>query len=191
MSRRWLRGRQGGDRRVAPSDAPRSTGAGDADRADETDDGDTDDELSRRLDAVTSGFRTPPTAEQLRAAFSRRTATEDEPPLERPKAFQETYTAESLFQPTIDEPPVDDAAHGEDRSRTRGDYYYDPQDAWAVLGLRSGASWGEIAAAHRRLAKEHHPDRQVDATPEERAASEATMRDINVAYSVLRRLTGH
>ena len=37
----------------------------------------------------------------------------------------------------------------------------------------------------------HHPDRLLDSSDEDRERSEAIMREINVAYSVLRRLTGH
>ena len=82
-------------------------------------------------------------------------------------------------------------SQAEDRSRTKGDYYYDPDDAWGVLGIQPGASWAEIAAAHRKLAMKHHPDRLLGSTEEERQASEDKMREINVAYSVLRRLTGN
>ena len=147
----------------------------------------TDDDLEARLAAVTSRFDRPPTPEELRAAFRRRHDEPDEP---APAAdFTSRFTTESLFATT----PVQDHVEPglDDRSRTKGDYYYDPEDAWAVLGLPSGASWKEIAAAHRRLAMEHHPDRLLDASPDERAASEEAMREINVAYSVLRRLTGH
>ena len=106
-------------------------------------------------------------------------------------SFTEQFPTESLFVHEVDEPDPEEVHHAEDRSRTTGDYYYDPEDAWAVLGLPSGASWKEIAAAHRRLAMRHHPDRLLDATPEERESSEETMREVNVAYNVLRRLTGH
>ena len=42
-------------------------------------------------------------------------------------------------------------------------------------------------AAHRRLAKPHHPDRLLNATPEDRQRSEDRMRDINIAYAELKR----
>lgn len=146
------------------------------------------DDLDARLDAVTSRFATPPSAEELRAAFGRKKeAVEPTPPEE---AFTQRYPTETLFVPTVDD-PVEEFLEAEDRSRTRGDYYYDPDDAWAVLGVRPGAPWKEIAAAHRRLAMQHHPDRLLDQSPEARAESEALMRDVNVAYNVLRRLTGN
>ncbi|WP_436795183.1 J domain-containing protein [Actinospongicola halichondriae] len=147
-----------------------------------------DDELSSRLDAVSSRFVHPPSPEELRAAFGRRPV--DEAPAPRSEDFVSSFPAETLFVPTIDD-PVEIPSEVDDRSRTRGDYYYDPDDAWAVLGVRPGASWSEITAAHRRLAKVHHPDRLLDASDEHRATSEASIRDINVAYSVLRRLTGN
>lgn len=147
-----------------------------------------DDELAARLDAVSSRFRHPPTPEELRAAFGRKPVQDRPPP--PTKDFAASYPADSLFVPTIDD-PVELPGEAEDRSRSRGDYYYDPDDAWGVLGVRPGAEWSEIAAAHRRLAKVHHPDRLLDSPDDERAASEKAMREINVAYSVLRRLTGN
>ena len=139
---------------------------------------------------MTSSFDRPPTAEELRAAFSRR-HTDDEPLPPREDSFTKQFPTESLFVPTVEEPELEEIHHAEDRSRTTGDYYYDPEDAWAVLGLTPGAPWKDIAAAHRRLAMRHHPDRLLDASPEDRAASEDTMREVNVAYNVLRRLTGN
>ena len=147
-----------------------------------------DEELAARLDAVSSRFRHPPTPEELRAAFSRKPAQDQ--PAPAGKDFAASYPAESLFVPTIDD-PVEIPTEAEDRSKSRGDYYYDPDDAWGVLGVRPGAAWSEIAAAHRRLAMVHHPDRLLDCSEEDRAVSEDAMREINVAYSVLRRLTGN
>lgn len=147
-----------------------------------------DDDLAARLDAVSSRFERPPTPEELRAAFGRK-PTEERPVTKDPD-FASSYPADTLFVPTIDD-PVEIPTEAEDRSKSRGDYYYDPEDAWGVLGVAPGASWREISAAHRRLAKRHHPDRLLDASEEERERSEDAMREINVAYSVLRRLTGN
>ncbi len=147
-----------------------------------------DDELAARLDAVSSRFTKPPTPEELRAAFGRKPT--EEQPTPRHQDFASSYPADSLFSPTVEE-PIEPPSEAEDRSRSRGDYYYDPDDAWAVLGVAPGASWPEIVAAHRRLAMVHHPDRLLDASAEDRERSETIMREINVAYSVLRRLTGH
>lgn len=147
-----------------------------------------EDDLDARLDAVSSLYSRPPTPEELRAAFGRKRVAEK--PAPRREDFASSYPMDSLFMPTVDD-PVEMPSELDDRSRGRGDYYYDPDDAWAVLGLAPGASWGDITTAHRTLAKVHHPDRLLEATHEERAASETVMRDINVAYSVLRRLTGN
>ena len=147
-----------------------------------------DDDLDARLDAVSSRFDKPPTPEELRAAFGRK--RDEERPAPRTQDFASSYPTDTLFSSTIDE-PMDDPTEAEDRSRSKGDYYYDPENAWAVLGVAPGASWHEIAAAHRRLAMVHHPDRLLDSSQEDRERSEAIMREINVAYSVLRRLTGH
>jgi DnaJ-domain-containing protein 1 len=148
-----------------------------------------EDELDARLGAVSSRFTETPTPEELRAAFSRRPSTSEAVP---PSGdFARRFPTETLFSPTVEEPSDPDSGAGEDRSRTKGDYYYDPDDAWAVLGVQPGASWEQIASAHRRLAMKHHPDRLLNETPERRTESEAIMRDVNVAYTVLRRLTGH
>ena len=83
--------------------------------------------------------------------------------------FQQYFTRESLF----DAPSLIDVG-------------VDPDDPYRVLGIPHSASWREITAAHRRLAKEHHPDRLVAATPQQRAISERYMRDANIAYMELR-----
>ena len=50
-------------------------------------------------------------------------------------------------------------------------------DPYAVLGLRPGATEGEVAVAYRELAKLHHPDRSDD--------DGARMREVNVAYDAI------
>ena len=50
-------------------------------------------------------------------------------------------------------------------------------DPYAVLGLRPGATEGEVAVAYRELAKLHHPDRSDD--------DGARMREVNAAYDVI------
>ena len=95
---------------------------------------------------------------------------------ERVSQFERQFSSESLF----------DWAEGAD-TFTEGEAELPraPDDPYAVLGLRSGASWDEIVAAHRQLAKLHHPDRLQDASPEQRASSETTMRQVNAAYREL------
>lgn len=180
-----MRKRREAKRRARPDRGDDESNGGDRRRAATRPD---DDELEARLDAVSSRFRHPPSPEELRAAFGRKPVQDQ--PAPAPKDFASSYPADSLFVPTIDD-PVELPGEAEDRSRSRGDYYYDPDDAWGVLGVRPGAEWSEIAAAHRRLAMVHHPDRLLDSPPDERAASEEAMREVNVAYSVLRRLTGN
>ena len=55
-------------------------------------------------------------------------------------------------------------------------------DPYAVLGLRPGATEGEVAVAYRELAKVHHPDRARD--------DGERMRVINSAYDVFVRVGG-
>jgi len=87
--------------------------------------------------------------------------------------FEEYFSTESLFDWT-----------GADES------IFDETDPYVVLGLPPSASWDEISAAHRRLAKLHHPDRQVNPTDEERETSDRRIRELNIAYMELRRRKG-
>lgn len=98
------------------------------------------------------------------------------PPVEEaPKhsAFEDYFSTESLFDWTGDEGGI-----------------FDETDPYVVLGLPPSATWEEISAAHRRLAKLHHPDRMQDASEEEREASDRRIRELNVAYMELRRRKG-
>ena len=59
--------------------------------------------------------------------------------------------------------------------------------ALEVLGLRAGASKAEVAAAYKKLARAHHPDKVANESREIREKSEQRMKEINAAYSLLRR----
>ncbi|MHB1138967.1 MAG: J domain-containing protein [Microthrixaceae bacterium] len=85
--------------------------------------------------------------------------------------FGQYYSTESLFEavPELFEEP----------DRDEGPY--------AVLGLTRRATWEEISKAHRRLVSELHPDRYVDADDVVRDAAERRVRDVNEAYSEIRR----
>jgi hypothetical protein len=61
-------------------------------------------------------------------------------------------------------------------------------DPYAVLGLPVYATWADVTAAHRHLAKRYHPDRMLDASDGERQHAEQQMRLINQAYSQLQRV---
>jgi hypothetical protein len=85
--------------------------------------------------------------------------------------FQSYYTYESLFE---DAPEQLEEDAGE--------------DPYVVLGLKHSATWPQISAAHRRLAKEFHPDRFATQPEDVREAAENEIKRINLAYSELRRL---
>ncbi len=92
--------------------------------------------------------------------------------------FEQYFTAESLF--TTDE-------QHEEAELVRT---YQLLDPYVVLEIPETASWPEITAAHRRLAKLHHPDRLSSASSQDREQSERRMRELNIAYSDLRRRRG-
>lgn len=56
-------------------------------------------------------------------------------------------------------------------------------DAYAVLGVAPDAPQEQLKAAHRELVRRHHPDR---AAPAERDAATERMREVNVAYGLVR-----
>ena len=88
--------------------------------------------------------------------------------------LSEFWSPESLFR--YDQRPAD----GTDEEDALPDPY-------GVLGLPTYATWPEVTAAHRRLAKQCHPDMMVGAPQEERDAAEERMRTVNRAYNQLRR----
>jgi molecular chaperone DnaJ len=55
------------------------------------------------------------------------------------------------------------------------------RDYYDVLGVGRGATAGEIKSAYRKLAKEHHPDRN----PDKRAEAEEKFKELSEAYEVL------
>ena len=59
--------------------------------------------------------------------------------------------------------------------------------AHQLLGVPLGASRQEVGQAYRRLAFIHHPDRVAGMGSEARQYSEERMKEINAAYSELRR----
>lgn len=62
----------------------------------------------------------------------------------------------------------------------------DEGDAYAVLGVEPTATWEEIVAAHRALARRHHPDRVASAGADAVAAAEDRIVRVNAAYAELR-----
>ncbi len=62
----------------------------------------------------------------------------------------------------------------------------DTSDPYKVLEVAPTATWEEIVAAHRRMARRHHPDRYADRPRVDVEAAEERIRAINVAYAELR-----
>lgn len=59
-----------------------------------------------------------------------------------------------------------------------------PVEPWAGLGLTSDATWNEVVARHRELAKRHHPDR-AGSDPAATSAAAVRMASINAAFAEL------
>ena len=59
-----------------------------------------------------------------------------------------------------------------------------------TLGLGKGCleDWSTVKRSYRQLALEFHPDKQADATEEQRAAAEARFREVQEAYEHLQKL---
>lgn len=86
-------------------------------------------------------------------------------------AFGQYYSLQSLF---VSDPELE--------------VHTDPSEKpYAVLGLTRQASWDQIRRAHRSLVSTLHPDRYVDADEAIRADAEKRVRDVNEAYSEIRR----
>jgi hypothetical protein len=122
--------------------------------------------------------------EELDNAYAPRKKKQEQPPPSR-STFSEYFSTESLFSWTRadepkDSPPEDGGAHLD----------VEHPDPYEVLGLPEDATWKQIVAAHRRLAKQHHPDRLGSASAEQRHRSDRRMRQLNIAYSELRRRRG-
>jgi DnaJ-domain-containing protein 1 len=63
---------------------------------------------------------------------------------------------------------------------------------WAleVLGLEDDASMKKSIAAYRKLVRTYHPDKVLELPAEAREISERRMKEINAAYSELKRRAG-
>ena len=67
-----------------------------------------------------------------------------------------------------------------------GAYTSNKSKYYRILGLKDGASQEEIKKAYRQLAKEHHPDKFVNASDSEKKFHESKMKEINEAYENLK-----
>lgn len=81
---------------------------------------------------------------------------------------------------------------GTGSDRARGPARPSMDDAYAVLGVTSGASDSEVKKAYRRLMNQHHPDKlAAKGLPEDmRALAEQKTREIRAAYEQVRDARG-
>jgi curved DNA-binding protein CbpA len=59
-------------------------------------------------------------------------------------------------------------------------------DLYAILGVLPSATQAEISHAYRALLRRHHPDTRGPADESQSAASDTTLQQVLVAYTVLR-----
>ncbi len=106
----------------------------------------------------------------------RRRATDTNPPREPDliDAVAEPFDPDALLREQSENLAVDDARI----ARAGG------LEPWAALGLDSDATWDEVVARHRELAKEHHPDK-AGADGEAAHAAAERMASINAAFAEL------
>ena len=74
---------------------------------------------------------------------------------------------------------------GSYQRNTYNTYTTDKSKYYTILGVNKGASQDEIKRAYHKLAKEHHPDRIVNASESEKKYHENKMKEINDAYENL------
>ena len=91
------------------------------------------------------------------------------------------------FAPVEDEEEVEaDEGADEVEPDAEPDPFDEGADAYAVLRLPPTATWDEVVANYRRLARWWHPDGLGAAAEWGRAACEAKLRQLNAAYAELR-----
>ena len=77
-------------------------------------------------------------------------------------------------------------AGASDRRTSRSGLSPAEAEAFAILGLEPGAGLAEIKKAYRRMVVQYHPDKVAHLGQEFQRVAEEKMKEINVAYEILR-----
>ena len=112
---------------------------------------------------------------------------EDDPPPPPDSQFADYWTAESLFEGQAPPPHVDEPVEAD----TEVPGGMDLDSAHRVLQIDVGADWEAVTRAHRKLAKQFHPDRLYDHSPPAQELGRNRMAEINAAHATLRALHFH
>ena len=97
------------------------------------------------------------------------------------------HTFASERPPTARE-RADDQAEPEAMLSTWVSTSPDAARAYQTLGIDGGASWDEVVATYRELARFWHPDRLAESPPAIQEEGQRRMSAFNAAYEDLRRL---
>lgn len=144
-----------------------------------------DDEGSVDLDAEEHAWWAQRPTEQAWTPRPQPVA-DDQPPRD---ILAEHFGADWRTSFGFDPPPADAGPHPPEPASEPGPGTDPPSvdsDPYAVLGVAEGATWEEIVAAHRALARSHHPDLVAQRPEAERTAAEDRIRQVNIAYQALR-----
>jgi len=112
----------------------------------------------------------------------------DPPPPPPDSNFSDFWTAESLFDEQAPPPPPAGDTVDADLDVPGG---MDLDSAHLVLQIEIGSDWEAVTRAHRRLAKQYHPDRLVEYSPSAQEMGRNRMAEINAAHATLRALHFH
>jgi predicted DNA-binding protein (UPF0251 family) len=133
---------------------------------------------SERLDDDSHAWWAQAEVEEVWKPRPRRKAQDDDKRDILAEHFGDDWRTNFLYTPPTEEEL--------EAARLRELQELEDQDPYKVLQVDESATWDEIVAAHRHMARVHHPDRLFGQSEDEKADSEERIRIVNQAYQELR-----